>query len=181
MSGNYTAAVAVLLLLVSCGSPTPSTDAVEEAPSAELVPFSLDSLQHRTFNYFWETALPGNYQIPDRWPTERFSSIAATGFGLTAYLVGVERGYVSREEAAERTLQTLDVLWNLPQGPDSAGVSGYRGLFYHFLTNDQALRYKNVELSTIDSGLLMAGILSAMEYFNQDSETERRIRELADQ
>ncbi|MEO0625677.1 MAG: glucoamylase family protein [Bacteroidota bacterium] len=181
MSGNYTAAVAVLLLLVSCGSPTPSTDAVEEAPSAELVPFSLDSLQHRTFNYFWETALAGNYQIPDRWPTERFSSIAATGFGLTAYLVGVERGYVSREEAAERTLRTLDVLWNLPQGPDSAGVSGYRGLFYHFLTNDQALRYKNVELSTIDSGLLMAGILSAMEYFNQDSETERRIRELADQ
>jgi len=98
--------------------------------------FSLDELQRRTFNYFWETALPGNYQIPDRWPTKRFSSIAATGFGLTAYLVGVERGYVSRAAAAERTLLTLEKLWSLPQGAEESGIAGYKGLFYHFLTND---------------------------------------------
>ncbi|MEM7571744.1 MAG: glucoamylase family protein [Bacteroidota bacterium] len=171
-------AVILCLLLLGCNDATPpaSTEVVAE----EHVPFSLDSLQQRTFNYFWETALPGNYQIPDRWPTERFSSIAATGFGLTAYLVGVERGYVSREQAAERTLQTLETLWKLPQGPDSSGVAGYKGFFYHFLTNDQALRYRRVELSTIDSGLLMAGIISALEYFSQDTPTEQRIRELAD-
>ena len=166
-----------LLLGLSCGQPV--ADALPESAGAER-DFSVDELQRRTFDYFWETALPGNYQIPDRWPTERFSSIAATGFGLTAYLIGAERDFVDRDSAAERTLHTLEVLWALPQGPDSSGVAGYRGLFYHFLNNDDALRYRNVELSTIDSGLLMAGILSAQAYFDGTSATELRIRALAD-
>lgn len=171
----------LLLLVLSCAEKPVAKRLESNATSQVATSFSVDELQRRTFNYFWETALPGNYQIPDRWPTERFSSIAATGFGLTSYLVGVERGYVSRTEAAERTLKTLEVLWNLPQGSDSSGIAGYKGLFYHFLTNDQALRYKNVELSTIDSGLLMAGILSSQSYFDADDPTEARIRTLADQ
>ena len=133
-------------------------------------------LERRTFNYFWELADSNNYQIPDRYPTLTFSSIAATGFGLSAYIVGVEKHYVTREEAAQRTLNTLKVLWNLPQGPGKENLSGYRGLFYHFLTLDKATRYKNVELSTIDSGLLMAGVLSSMSYFDGDNETEKAIR-----
>ncbi len=151
-----------------------------QGQAQQAVPFSVEELQRRTFNYFWEQALPGNYQIPDRWPTQNFSSIAATGFGLTAYIVGVERGYITRAQAAERTLRTLDVLWKLPQGPAAQGVAGYKGFFYHFLTNDQALRYRQVELSTIDTGLLMAGILSAQSYFNKRNATERKIRKLAE-
>ena len=170
-----------LVLLCACSAAPRGTTAEQGGGEGAAVPFSQDELQRRTFNYFWETALPGNYQIPDRWPTERFSSIAATGFGLTAYLVGAERGYVTRAEAAERTLLTLEKLWSLPQGPEMTGVAGYKGLFYHFLTNDEALRYKDVELSTIDTGLLMAGVLSAQSYFDGDSAQEQRIRELADQ
>ncbi|MBC6995022.1 glucoamylase family protein [Neolewinella lacunae] len=174
----------LLLLLVVLACQRPPSDPASEGGSAGRVgmdrAFSVDELQRRTFNYFWETALPGNYQIPDRWPTRRFSSIAATGFGLSAYLVGSERGYVSREAAAERTLLTLEKLWSLPQGDAPGGVAGYKGLFYHFLTNDEALRYKNVELSTIDSGLLMAGVLSAQSYFADNNSTETRIRALAD-
>ncbi|MCP9236995.1 glucoamylase family protein [Lewinella sp. JB7] len=172
----------LLVLCCACQAPPGGVGRAQggAVETTDTTAFSLDELQRRTFNYFWETALPGNYQIPDRWPTERFSSIAATGFGLTSYLVGVERGYVTREQAAERTLLTLEKLWSLPQGPEMTGVAGYRGLFYHFLTNDEALRYKDVELSTIDSGLLMAGVLSAQSYFDGTDETERRIRELAD-
>ena len=152
--------------LFSCNAVIdPAESVTGSAVVAQAVPFSIDELQERTFGYFWELALPGNYQIPDRWPTKRFSSIAATGFGLSAYQVGVERGYVTRSAAAERTLQTLRVLWELPQGESTSGVSGYKGFFYHFLTNDQALRYKTVELSSIDTGLLMAGVLSAQMYF----------------
>ncbi len=147
---------------------------------AKVAEFSLDELQRRTFDFFWDEALPDNFQIPDRWPTERFSSIAATGFGLTAYLVGIERGYVSQAAAAARTAKTLEVLWALPQGDAESGVAGYRGFFYHFLTNDEALRYRNVELSTIDSGLLLAGVLSSAAYFDGDDPTETRIRALAD-
>lgn len=146
----------------------------------EAVPFSLDEVQRRTFDFFWETALEDNYQIPDRWPTRRFSSIAATGFGLTSYLIGVERGFVTRQAAADRVQKTLEVLWELPQGDAESGVSGYKGLFYHFLTYEDATRYKTTELSTIDSGLLLAGVLSTQTYFDGDNETEQSIRDLAD-
>lgn len=142
--------------------------------------FTIEELQHRTFNFFWET-IDKNYQIPDRYPTKTFSSVAATGFGLSAYLVGVERGYISRNQAAERVLKTLQVLQNLPQGDAATGVSGFKGFFYHFLDHEKALRFKNVELSSIDTALLMAGILSCMTYFDADNTTEQQIRRIADQ
>ncbi|MCB0637998.1 MAG: Tat pathway signal protein [Lewinella sp.] len=170
-----------MLSLGSCSPPPADHTAAGELAASEPVPFSLDELQERTFHYFWDLALPGHFQVPDRWPKETFTSIAATGFGLTAYIVGVERGYVTREAAAERTAATLRALWAFPQGEAAAGVSGYRGLFYHFLTYDAAsVRFKDVELSTIDTGLLMAGVLSAQSYYDGDTEVEREIRELAD-
>lgn len=147
---------------------------------AEKPPFSLDEVQKRHFLYFWELAHPGNYQIPDRYPKDDFSSIAATGFGLSAYLVGAERGWITRAEAAERVLKTLKILQNLPQGPAASGVAGYRGWFYHFLNTQDALRFKTVELSSIDTGLLMAGVLSCMTYFDQNNPTETAIRNTAD-
>ncbi|MCB9307374.1 MAG: prolyl oligopeptidase family serine peptidase [Lewinellaceae bacterium] len=150
------------------------------AGGADKPAFSLDEVQKRHFLYFWELAHSENFQIPDRYPTDHFSSIAATGFGLSAYLVGVERGWVSREQAAQRVLKTLEVLKALPQGPQMTGVAGYRGWYYHFLNTQDALRFKNVELSSIDTGLLMAGILSCMTYFDRDNATEKAIRDLSD-
>ena len=143
------------------------------------VPFSTDALQHRTFNFFWELA-DDHAQVPDRWPNLAFSSIAATGFGLSAALVGVEHGWVTREQAAGRVLKTLMALRDLPQGEAQAGVAGHKGFFYHFLDHGKAHRYKDVELSTIDSGLLMAGILSCQAYFDRENDTEKAIRETAD-
>lgn len=147
---------------------------------AEKPPFSLDEVQKRHFLYFWELAHPTTFQVPDRWPRDDFSSIAATGFGLSAYLVGAERGWVTRAQAAERVLKTLEFLKNLPQGPQATGVAGYRGWFYHFLNTQDALRFKTVELSSIDTGLLMAGVLSCMTYFDQNNSVERAIRDTAD-
>ena len=143
--------------------------------------YSRADLKKRTFNFFWELADTNNYQILDRYPTKTFSSIAATGFGLSSYLTGIENKYITREQGADRVLKTLQTLWALPQGPDEKGVSGHKGFFYHFLNLDDAKRYKNVELSSIDTGLLMAGVLSCMSYFNDETnETEKQIRNLAD-
>ncbi len=164
-----------LLLPVACKEAKPITSTT--AP----VPFSEDELQRRTFLYFWELADTVYGQIPDRWPALTFSSIAATGFGLTSYIVGVERGFVTRSAAAARTLKTLRALWSLPQGPQPSGVSGYQGFFYHFLNLDDARRFKQVELSTIDTGLLMAGVLSAQSYFDADNPVEAEVRQVADQ
>ncbi len=166
-----------VLLPMSCRQ---SASVAKPAVSNIPVAFSEDELQRRTFLYFWELADTVYWQIPDRWPTLTFSSIAATGFGLTTYIVGAERGFVTRQAAADRTVKTLRALWNLPQGPEASGVSGYQGFFYHFLNLDDARRFKQVELSTIDTGLLMAGILSVQSYFDRKNPVETEIRQLAD-
>src|SRR5688500_6783374 len=76
-----------------------------------LPPF-FDDLEERTFRFFWETVNRDNGLVPDRWPSESFCSIAAVGFGLTAYPIGVERGWCSRAEARDLTLTTLRFFWN---------------------------------------------------------------------
>ncbi|GAB5520572.1 MAG: hypothetical protein RhofKO_28230 [Rhodothermales bacterium] len=149
-----------------------------EAPEA-VDPF-LDTLQTRTFQWFWDVTDHDTGLTPDRWPRRTFSSIAAIGFALTSYGVGAERGYVSREEAGERTLNTLRYLWNAPQGPSQVGQAGFKGFFYHFLNYHDGTRYRDNELSTIDTALLMAGVLFAREYYDASTEDETAIRAYAD-
>ena len=172
------ALLASAVLLAGC-APAVTLPAAAPRADARQEAF-LDTLQERTFRYFWETANPANGLVPDRWPTPSFSSVAAVGFGLTAYPVGVERGWITREQAAERTLATLRFFWTAPQGADSAGMTGHRGFFYHFLDMRTGRRFENVELSTIDTGLFLMGALAAGEYFDRATPPEREIRALAD-
>ena len=165
-----------LSCLVCGGNGTaPSID-----PGSPRAQAFLDTLQQRTFNFFWERTPPQTGLTPDRWPTLTFSSIAAVGFALTAYPIGVERGYVTRTQAADRTLATLRWFWQAPQGPAASGVSGYEGFFYHFLDLQTGQRYQQVELSTIDTALLLGGVLFCREYFDGVDSSEASIRALAD-
>ena len=155
--------------------------AAATAPAKVPLPKAfLDSLTRQTFDYFWDLAGKDNGQQPDRWPSKSFSSIAATGFGLTSYIVGVERKFITREQAAARVLTTLKFMQGLPKGEAPSGVAGNKGFFYHFLDMKTGLRYQQVELSTIDTGLLMAGILSVQSYFDGPDATEKQIRDIAD-
>jgi len=145
-----------------------------------VLPPVVDDLEHRTFNYFWELGSPANGLVPDRWPTPSFSSIAAVGFGLTAYGVGVERTWITREQAVERTLATLRFFARAPQGAASTGTTGYKGFFYHFLEMDTGLRSGTNELSTVDTALLLGGVLFAQTYYDRDNASEAEIRALAE-
>jgi hypothetical protein len=140
----------------------------------------LDELQERTFGFFWERTNPSNGLVPDRWPTESFSSVAAVGFGLPSYAVGIERGWISRDQGVERVLTTLRFLLHAPQGPEPAGRTGHNGLFYHFLDMQTGVRFETVELSTIDTALLMAGVLFSQQYFDEADAEEVAIRAVAD-
>ena len=103
------------------------------------------------------------------------------GFALTAYPIGVERGYVTREQARARVLATLRFFDTAPQGPEPAGRTGHRGFFYHFLDMKTGHRSgPNVELSTIDTTLLLAGVLFCQSYFDGRDADESAIRDLAD-
>ena len=156
----------------------PLTAAADAPVGRPDLPDFYPELERRTFNYFWELANPANGLIPDRWPTPAFASIAAVGFGLTAYPIGVERGWISRAEARGRTLTTLRFLSGLPQGDGVSGVAGYRGFFYHFLDMNTGLRFKTTELSTVDTGLLHLGVLFAAGWFDGEDADEREIRRL---
>lgn len=169
-----------VLLLAACDPPPVRVNPAPSSPPEAAREAFLDTLQERTFRFFWERTNPANGLVPDRWPTPSFSSVAAVGFGLTSYPVGVERGWITRDQARERTLTTLRFFWRAPQGDAAAGTTGHRGFFYHFLDMETGRRFERVELSTIDTGLLMLGVLFAAEYFDRGDAGEREIRALAD-
>jgi hypothetical protein len=157
--------------------------ALHEIPARRASPLvepTLIDLEERTFRFFWDTANPRNGLVPDRYPTPSFASIAAVGFGLTSYPIGVERGYVTRAEARKRVLATLRFLYNAPQGPHQHGMSGYKGFFYHFLDMKTGERFDDSELSTVDTALLLAGALFCQSYFDGAQPEEVEIRGLAD-
>lgn len=122
----------------------------------------LEDLERTTFRFFDECAHPQTGLVKDRTRADgnddrEIASIAATGFGLTALCIAAQRGWLSREQARERALRTLKFLWNtLPQE---------HGFFYHFVNWRTGDRLWKCELSSIDTALLLAGVLTCREYF----------------
>lgn len=93
----------------------------------------------------------------DRYPgNPTIASIAATGYGLSALPIAVEEGILSKEEASERALKTLDTLLNM---------ESKEGFFYHFVDINTGKRTWNSELSNIDTAILVCGALHVGEYF----------------
>ncbi len=139
----------------------------------------LGTLQRHAFEYFVHQTSPLNGLVADKSQLGSPSSIAAVGFALACYPVGIERGWITREDAVERTLAVLRFFRNSPQDttPDA---TGYKGFYYHFLDMTTGRRASGSELSTVDSGFLLAGMLTAAAFFDQDDELECEIRELTD-
>ena len=189
-------AYSVLLLLgVACQrapepeptapKPGPIEQVPDPAPPTESGPPELPPLfrdiERRTFQFFWDTTNELNGLTPDRYPSRPFASIASVGFALTAYPIGVENGWVSRTQAVDRTLTTLKFFHDAPQGPQAKGKAGYKGFFYHFVDMQEGHRWSSwVELSSVDTTLLLGGVLFAQSYYDGDDPREQQIRELAD-
>jgi hypothetical protein len=160
-------------------SPTPAPGSTPSPAPAGVLPAFYEDIEKRTFGYFWELANRANGLVPDRWPTPSFCSIAAVGFALTCYPIGVERGWCTRAEARDLTLTTLRFFWNAPQGPEPAGKIGHKGFFYHFIDMHTGARFRDVELSSVDTTILLLGMLFAAEYFDRADAAEAEIRDLA--
>lgn len=139
----------------------------------------LEYIQQVHFDYFWYLANPNNGLVPDRSAAGSACSIAAVGFGLTAIAIGIDHGWITRTQGVARVLTTLNTFLLQPQGTNTFGTIGYNGWFYHFLDMNTALR-SSAELSSIDTALLLAGILDAKEYFTGTNAQETMIRTTAD-
>jgi hypothetical protein len=139
----------------------------------------LELLQRETFTYFERHVNPRNGLIADKTEPSSPASIAAVGFGLSAYTVAVERGLMPRTTAIARTLAVLRFFHESRQSTEP-DATGYKGFYYHFLDMDTGRRAWRCELSTIDTALLIAGVLTVACYFTGPSPEEREICTLAD-
>ena len=140
----------------------------------------LELVSKRIFKFFWDTAHPNTGLMRDSLARRDVSSAASVGFGLSTYCIAAERGWKSRSEIANEVKKVLNTLWSTPQGTGTTGTSGYMGFFYHMLNIDSGTRNQTSELSSVDSALLLAGVLTCKEYFDGTDQIEIDIRTLAD-
>jgi hypothetical protein len=129
----------------------------------------LELLERRAFQYFWEYADPATGLIRETAAEPDMSSIATVGFGLTSICAAKERGWITREAAYTRVLTTLNSFYDDPSDPTDLVVSGTHGLFYHFVNmHDGTPMLADLDgVSTIDTALLMGGVLSVKQCFTE--------------
>ncbi len=134
----------------------------------------LEDLSRRSFQFFWEQANPETGLVLDRSRTDgtpssenhRYvASIASTGFGLSALCIAAERGWVAKNEARERVRTTLRFF--------ADRVFNEHGWFYHWMDARTGERVWRSEISSIDTALLLGGVLVARQYFRGDAEIVR--------
>lgn len=132
---------------------------------------------YRFFHHEYDTRNGMNFDSSD---SRSPQCIASTGMGLACYPVAVENHFTTRHQAVRQALKTLRFLYDSEQS-ESVTATGYRGFYYHFLDRDTARRIWNCELSSIDTMLLLAGVLTCQKYFWHDVASERELRDLASQ
>jgi hypothetical protein len=123
----------------------------------------LNDVEHASFLFFWEQASPKTGMVKDRCNVHNetrnvASSIAATGFGLTALCIGAQRGFISTSAALERLFATLRFLWKK--------LPNHRGFFYHFANPETGERMFDSEVSSVDTAILLCGILTCRQHFH---------------
>ena len=139
----------------------------------------IDLIQQTAFDYFWYEANAENGLIRDRNTSTSPANIAAVGFGLSVLTVGIDRGWISREAGRKRVHAALRFFWNSQSSP-ADDATGYQGFYYRFLDMKTGRRAWFSELSSVDTALLMSGILHVRQYFDQTNAEESAIRILAD-
>ncbi len=139
----------------------------------------LDDLQRAAFGYFLRAYNPANGLIADSSRDNAPCSIAVVGFALSVYPIAVERGWMTRADAVERSLAALRFFHDSDQSGQPQ-ATGYKGFYFHFLDMHSGARVWNSELSMVDTALLLAGALTSASYFALDTSVEIQLRELVD-
>jgi len=160
-----------LATLASCQKRVPAFLEPQGPPFEGTDEQLLDEIQRASFEFFWNEASPKTGQVKDRAlangnDAHTMSSIAATGFGLASLCIGVRRGYRKSAEIADRVRNTLKFIAN--------DLHNEHDFFFHFIHMETGERWEKCELSSIDSSILLCGILTARQYFS-----DQEIKDLA--
>lgn len=144
----------------------------KKVPRPELGDSALVTLvQQRTFDYFWKFAHPVSGLAPERTTTPEVVTIGGSGFGVMAILVGIERGFITREEGLERLLKTVNFLQK---------ADHYHGIWPHWMDGATG---KTIPFSRKDDGgdlvesaFMFQGLLCVRQYFDKDDPKEQELR-----
>jgi len=173
----------ILIFIVSIFNCFPQNNSFNKAaPKYKLTSKEnsfLDSVQHGAFLYFIDEANWNNGLVKDRSTKDSPASIAAVGFGIPSWAIGAEHGWISRKKAASITLIALNFFLHSEQSTDAL-ATGYKGFYYHFIDMNTGKRFWECELSSIDTGLLLAGVIFARQFYNRNNPQEKEIRTAAD-
>ena len=123
----------------------------------------LEEVEHAAFRFFWNETNPITGQVKDRaflngHDPRTMSSIASTGFALTAMCIGEARGYLRTQDIVTRVRTTLRFLYSK--------LPNVHGFYYHFFDMNTGERWYHCELSSIDTAILLCGALTARQYFH---------------
>lgn len=184
---RYLYFIGLMLIFSSCSSdegpgyqepyePGSETEEEEKLSDGEL----LEKVQQQTFKYFWDFAAPNSGLARERSQADAYGgegrnivTMGGSGFGLAAFPVAVERGWISRAEAIERLDKILDFLEEVPT---------YHGAFSHWYLDDvaQTRQFGNMDDGgdLVETAFLMQGLLINRQYFSAETNIAERITQL---
>ncbi|MCP4052412.1 MAG: beta-glucosidase [Mesoflavibacter sp.] len=183
LQNNILVLTVILLSIFSCkndsGNSKNSDMALLNQVKPELTNNQLlDTIQFQTFNYFWDGAEPNSGMARERINLdENYSSspkntvtTGGTGFGLMAILVGVERGWITREQAFKRYTKIVNFLENADRfhGAWSHWIDGETGKVYPFGKKDNGG-------DLVETAFLIQGLLTVSEYFKDGNKQEQQL------
>ncbi|HRG40295.1 MAG TPA: glucoamylase family protein [Saprospiraceae bacterium] len=133
----------------------------------------MDMVQKYTFRYFWDEGHPVSGMARERNNSEDIVTTGGSGFGIMGILVGIENGYITRSEGANRIIKIISFLQYAEK---------FHGAFPHWMNGRTG---KVVPFSQFDNGgdlvetaFLMQGLLAARQFFDVNNNTEKAIRQI---
>ncbi|WP_299780233.1 glucoamylase family protein [uncultured Formosa sp.] len=169
------------LFLLGCNNQKEDKeDITEETIDEDIISNEdlLNRIQEQTINYFWEGAEPNSGLARERIHMDNIYldspkntvTTGGSGFGLMAILVGVERGFISREDALLRFKKIVDFLDKADRfhGAWPHWVNGETGKVYPFSEKDNGG-------DLVETAFLIQGLLTVSEYFDEDTEEEKEL------
>jgi exo beta-1,2-glucooligosaccharide sophorohydrolase (non-reducing end) len=132
----------------------------------------LTMLQRACFRYYWEGAHPDAGMALENIPgDDRIVAAGASGFGIMALVVGVDRGFITREQGVERLTKIVTFLEKAPR---------YRGVWSHFMDGHTGESLPVFDMfdnagDLVETAFLMEGLLAARQYFHGTTDIEKTL------
>ncbi|WKN30892.1 glucoamylase family protein [Porifericola rhodea] len=180
---NLILTIALLTTAMACNSTEQAAEST--AQREQTVGYSslsdealLDTIQYQTFNYFWEGAEPNSGMARERFHTDNIYpqndkhivTLGGTGFGVMAILVGIERGFITREEGFGRLNKIVDFL---------ASADRFHGVWPHWLNGEtgrvKAFSQKDDGGDLVETAFMIQGLLTVRQYFQEGNEEEQAL------